>query len=180
MAILLAPLVALGIWGGFRVASLDSHSQEKARLDVFTPMGFHVETPVFRFDMPDTPKVEPRSISPQGVGPTGTAWTIENDKLALQVVAIDLQQPIDPTMAKAGIDSIVQEIALESNGVVVTEEAIQVDGGPGRRSQLKTAGGWIFTENYVRGTWPVMIYVDTASESTPTDFLNLVARFELL
>lgn len=184
----IATLVVVGIGGGLWVAGLDSQQRTGRDLvtriiprpESTTPMSFHVETSVFRFDMPDTPQFERVAVPTLGVELAGKAWKIETDSMVLQVLAIDYQQAIDPTMAQTGFDSLVQGIATRTNGVVLTDEPIQLAGGSGRRSELEIDGGWVFTENYARGSWLVSMSVFSSSESPPIAYVNLMASFEFL
>ena len=130
--------------------------------------------------MPDTPTIEPISSSSLGVEVTGKSWTIKNDDMTLQVVAIDYGSPLDEITAEAGFDAVVQGMAQRVGGELVKNETLQLSEGSGRRSEIKFEGGRVFTENYVRGTWAVSIMVGTAGEIPPTAYTDLVASFDFL
>jgi hypothetical protein len=147
----------------------------------FTPVsGFKVETPAFRFEMPDTPTIEPVSASSLGVELTGKAWTIKNGDMTLQVIAIDYGKPQDDSIAQAGFSAVVQGMARRAGGEVVNDEPLQSADGPGRRSEIEFDSGRIFIENYARDSWVVSISVGTTGESPPTAYSDLVSSFEFL
>jgi hypothetical protein len=147
----------------------------------FTPVsGFSVETPAFRFVMPQTPTVETVSVSSLGVPVTGTAWTIKTDDMLLQVLAIDSGTPLDEVAAQARFESVIQGVAQRSNGEVVSDEPVERADAIERHVEIDLARGRIFTRNYAHGTWAVMIMVGTVDEVAPNIYTDLFASFEFL
>ena len=142
---------------------------------------FSVETPAFRFVMPDTPVHATEQASPiPGLDLVGTTWTIESDDMVLQVLALDLQAPLDDDMAQGAFDSMLGGMARRVDGTAVSDEVFETEGVSGRRSVIEASGVRIFTENYAHGSWVVSIMAVTTDDTPPASYTDLIATFSFL
>jgi hypothetical protein len=182
-----AVLMALLVTGGWfigRALISDRHTAADAptvSAPVAPEEGFSVETPSFRFVMPDTPVYTTEHSSPlPGLDLVGTVWTIESDDMVLQVLAMDFQTPVDDDMAQGAFDSMIGGMKRRAEGTVVLDEQFQAEGVSGRRSIIEAGEFRFYMESYAHGTWIVSIVGADSGDDPPASYTDLIASFSFI
>ena len=139
---------------------------------------FEVVTERFHLTLPAEPEVTMGEETFGAVSATSTGWTIEGDDTILQVMEMNFAYLIDESSATGALDSMIAGVAERGNGVVQTDERLDMpDVVQARRTVITFPQGSFFVDTYVKDATIVSIMYGSSESSPPQEYLDVLSSF---
>ncbi len=171
-------VVKVGALGAAALTFLESEPDADSGTPIVPESEFVMATDDLRFVMPAEPDTESLSETVLDREVIGMAWTVDSEDHFVQVLAIDLGEPIDESLAQAGFDSMNGGMARRADGNITSDEIFSDGDVRGRRTVITVVGGRLYATSFASGNWIVSVAGAAEGTRRPVHFDDIVASVE--